>query len=1082
MLRGGGSVEYGAVSSPIFRNVRGPQGFLSFVGVSISTILVLVASVVIGCLISNKQSVKAATIADGFHISQFLSGSWKELYVEPFAIQYQTKTFPLTPQHGQVFIRINEEVTSYADIEFAHLTVCGQDVTPQYAQYVANHQSVLDDILYDDHNVAVNHEEPIEILWQLPSGCTQDATLTLKANEYESPEKNAFRFPSYGIVSQRYTFQNNGSLDVDGELNTVDDKVAPNYSPFWLYGTGHPSNTTYIYVKDDAKYVYIAADVTGDNTNEQGPGSGWFKVDALNAVSGKMKEYLVDYDHDTYGTCGFGETSKVPYRHANCEMRIPKSELVGNALDFVLWYYGTGSASPTLQFLNVGDSSKPSNTEPVIKGNVTAEYGAGNITSVAYAIQNLATGEYVVSPYDGTCTADDGAFDSTNENFTCITSQPLTDGTNYQYTLYTTDDQSNNGTMTFGFTPYPYDYAIFSNFGDSTFGNQPIGNNSLIASNGIFYGIANGGGVFNGGTIFSIQADGSDPSALQSFGSGTDGSSPVGSPVQSGAILYGMTSNGGVRDNGVIFSVDQDGTQYSILHRFSYFDVGDDRRDLDGKNPHGSLLKSGDFLYGMTTSGGTNNLGTIFSLNVLTQEYSQLYSFSGADGASPYGSLILHDNLLYGMTSSGGANNAGTIFSFNPDPTQKYFQLRYSFDPQTCGSDPNNDLVQSGSLLYGTTSQGASFYGAIFSFDPDTNVCSPLHTFHGGLEDGNAPSGSPILINNTFYGVTLNGGDNDQGTVYSLNTQTSGFSLLHAFGDSNYDGGAPAGALLNYGNTLYGFTREAGSQNDIGTIFSVSIPSSSSSFTTSSSSSSSLSSSEFSSSSSSAQVQESGGGMRGQGTTTIYSPDYHASSVSSPAHETASSSSCDVAHFLDVTPSAWYRCYVSDVSNRKIFTGYRNPDGTPTGNFGPGNPITYAELAKAVLAATGQNAPALGKPQNASARGSWSAPYIAEAEQLHWTVYTSSLAVNADATRGAVIQTLLEAFGITIEKNLPNPFKDLQSSNPYAAAIETAQKLGIISGDTDANGKLTGTVRPTATITRAEVAKIVSLILEKLGK
>ncbi len=58
-------------------------------------------------------------------------------------------------------------------------------------------------------------------------------------------------------------------------------------------------------------------------------------------------------------------------------------------------------------------------------------------------------------------------------------------------------------------------------------------------------------------------------------------------------------------------------------------------------------------------------------------------------------------------------------------------------------------------------------------------------------------------------------------------------------------------------------------------------------------------------------------------------------------------------------------------------------------------------------------------------------------------------------------------------------FADLPASHPYYKAIVLFARLGIVSGDTDAKGNLTGKVRPNAPINRAEVAKIFSKLIEK---
>ena len=54
------------------------------------------------------------------------------------------------------------------------------------------------------------------------------------------------------------------------------------------------------------------------------------------------------------------------------------------------------------------------------------------------------------------------------------------------------------------------------------------------------------GGPSGAGTIYQIKTDGTGYSQLRQFAGGAnDGSGPLGSLVQSGALLYGMTPDGG---------------------------------------------------------------------------------------------------------------------------------------------------------------------------------------------------------------------------------------------------------------------------------------------------------------------------------------------------------------------------------------------------------------------------------------------------------------------------------------------------------------------------------------------------------
>ncbi len=171
--------------------------------------------------------------------------------------------------------------------------------------------------------------------------------------------------------------------------------------------------------------------------------------------------------------------------------------------------------------------------------------------------------------------------------------------------------------------------------------------------------------------------------------------------------------------------------------------------------------------------------------------------------------------------------------------------------------------------------------------------------------------------------------------------------------------------------------------------------------------------------------------------------------------------------FEDVPADAWFTDAVRQVVGSGLASGYKDASGNLTGFFGPGDAVTYAQLAKMGLAAADKTVSA-GGSSNATARGTWADGYIAAAEQLHLSVYGTSLNVNKPAKRGAVVQTLLELWGIPTVGG-PNPYADLPSSHPYAKALLTATAMGIIQGDT-VNG--THLVRPDDPVNRAEIAKL----------
>ena len=82
--------------------------------------------------------------------------------------------------------------------------------------------------------------------------------------------------------------------------------------------------------------------------------------------------------------------------------------------------------------------------------------------------------------------------------------------------------------------------------------------------------------------------------------------------------------------------------------------------------------------------------------------------------------------------------------------------------------------------------------------------------------DGANPSVRPILSLNgeILYGTAPQGGGSGNGTVFAMNTDGTGFRLLHTFtglaGHTNSDGATPRAGLILSGDTLYGAAQYGG--------------------------------------------------------------------------------------------------------------------------------------------------------------------------------------------------------------------------------------------------------------------------------
>jgi uncharacterized repeat protein (TIGR03803 family) len=244
-----------------------------------------------------------------------------------------------------------------------------------------------------------------------------------------------------------------------------------------------------------------------------------------------------------------------------------------------------------------------------------------------------------------------------------------------------------------------------------------------------------------------------------------------------------------------------------------------------GSSPRGPLIEGSDrLLYGTTYAGGSNNLGTVFRIAKNGSGFAVLHSF--ANGDFPYGGVVEGTNgLLYGATAGGGSHNGGTIF--NLDESRNVFSTVHDFDPTIGdGVAPLGALLKgSDGLFYGTCAGGGgSNLGTIFKLSADGLTYSILHNFGGRTNgnDGSSPAAGLLQgMAGSLYGTTQTGGSNDFGTIFKLNTDRSGYTVLHHFRGSPGDGRLPVGGLVQGTNGLLYGTTIYGGANNVGTVFRV---------------------------------------------------------------------------------------------------------------------------------------------------------------------------------------------------------------------------------------------------------------------
>ena len=349
----------------------------------------------------------------------------------------------------------------------------------------------------------------------------------------------------------------------------------------------------------------------------------------------------------------------------------------------------------------------------------------------------------------------------------------------------------------------------------------------LLGAGGNLYGTTGFGGTNDRGTVFRITQAGLLTSLLElSYdGLATRGAQPYATlTLASDGNFYGTTAGGGLNLIGTIFRVTPDGVMTTLV------EFTGDGTSNRGANPNSFLSILGGNFYGATTAGGASNNGTLFQMTP-GGALTTLVEFTGITGANrgatPSSSLTLGgDGNFYGTTLIGGSNNLGSVFRLTPGGTLTTLVDFTGNGANNRGSVPYASLVLGNDgNLYGTTSQGgATGVGTIFRMTTGGALTTLVEfTENGASNRGAFPyAGLARDSGGNFYGTTLLGGANDQGTVFRMTTAGALTTLVDFSGNGPVNKGADlyAGLVKDSDGNFYGTTRFGGASN-AGTAFVV---------------------------------------------------------------------------------------------------------------------------------------------------------------------------------------------------------------------------------------------------------------------
>jgi len=380
---------------------------------------------------------------------------------------------------------------------------------------------------------------------------------------------------------------------------------------------------------------------------------------------------------------------------------------------------------------------------------------------------------------------------------------------------------TNNGGIHSNGVLFEYDIAGTTltkkiDFLDSLTGREPYGS-LLQASNGKLYGMTYEGGIYNNGVLFEYSIVDDTLIKKQDFNDTITGGHPKSSLIQaSNGKLYGITTKTGNYYYGTLFDYD---ITNNVLTKKLEFDYSN-----KVNTPKGSLIQATNGkLYGMAASGGENGSGVIFNYDIALDSLTKKIDFDGASkGSYSAHSLTMANNgKLYGLTLHGGVNNDGVLFEF--DPNTLVYTKKVDFNDSLLGKNPYCKLVQaSNGKLYGKASGGTHNFGVLFEYNPTANIFTKIMDFNDTIL-GKNPYGSLIqATNGKLYGTTEFGGVNNDGVIFEYDIASSTYLKKVDFNDTLL-GKEPRSGLMQASNgKLYGMTYRGG-DNNYGVLFEYNI-------------------------------------------------------------------------------------------------------------------------------------------------------------------------------------------------------------------------------------------------------------------
>ncbi len=275
--------------------------------------------------------------------------------------------------------------------------------------------------------------------------------------------------------------------------------------------------------------------------------------------------------------------------------------------------------------------------------------------------------------------------------------------------------------------------------------------------------------------------------------------------------FWGTVLNNGLYEDGYLFQTNATGDNLEIVHHFL--------DSMSGRGPTGIIQASNGKLYGLTSQGGLGNNGTLYEYNPVIDSLRLLVSFDTLSfppyytkrpdnmGGAYVGLTEAIPGTIYGQFNSG---NPSIIFSYNlitggvsvvasiPNPLGANF-IRHPLYKSS------NGFIYATTHNHSLCGSSSPRYNSIIRIDPATNVLSTLYRNSCSALEG-LWSAAPFIEESPeeWYGIAEEGGTANEGVIFSFDPTTNIYTKKYDF-EGGAQGGRPRSPLIKAANgKIYG--------------------------------------------------------------------------------------------------------------------------------------------------------------------------------------------------------------------------------------------------------------------------------------